>query len=102
MVECFLLGFIGSLSAWRSAGRSGIDSVLCLFAGRSERFGVVEVEVEVEVELELSRLLYVLTTRLLDVKTPPMLILRAGSASTGLHLLGLCLASSCGFLLYRR
>lgn len=100
MVECFL-GFAGLLSAGGSAGRSGVASVLCLFAGRSERTGdEVGVEVGVEVVLELSRLLYVLTIRLLVVETPPILALCVDSVLNE-HRLGLCLASSCGFLLYR-
>lgn len=98
MVERFL-GFGGSLSAGGRTGRSGVASVLRLFAGRSEGTGDgVEVEVDVDVELELSRLLYVLTIRLLAVRTPPMLVLCVGSVLTE-HRLGLCLASSCGFLL---
>lgn len=96
MVVCFL-GFAGSISAGGRAGRSGVDSVLRLFAGRSERIGD-GVEVKIELELELSRLLYVLTIRLPAVETPPVLVRCDDSVLTE-HRLGLCLASSCGFLL---
>lgn len=87
----FFTGF-GSLGGGRG-GRS-LDSVLCLLMGRSAAvagFGV------------LFRLLYVLVMRLL---APWMAVLAAkvvlgvASISSGFHCLGLCLISSCGFLLY--
>lgn len=86
----FFTGFGELLITGGKDGRLPLDSVLCLFAGRSHT----------EPESAFSRLLYVLVTRFpAPWETVSIVVLGAVSVSSDLHFLGQCLASSCGFLL---